>query len=121
MSTLRLIGWALCTPALTLAFAEVLRHPRWFICDCRSVGYGWNRQAWHLKSVWLFTIGACYIASDVFVVAAGGRYPTVAALGALYLWRWWRHRGNGKRLKDKVLGVVRATAAGLKVVPVPQR
>jgi hypothetical protein len=105
------LSWGLWTPGLALAIAEMVRRPRRLICDCPSA-------RWHLKPRWLFLIGACYIASDVAKVAIGSPYPFTAAVGGIYLWRWWRHGRNGKRLKDKILGVVRATAAGLKVVPV---
>lgn len=116
-STLYWISVAICTPGLALVAVEWLNRPRHLMCDCRS-GFQAYR---HLKPPGLFTIGVCYVVSDIIDIAAGRRFPILAVLGAYYLWRWWKHtKGGRKRLKDRVLGVVRATAAGLKVVPVSE-
>lgn len=113
--SLYVVSWMIWLPGLVLALMEMARRPHWLICDCRT---GWM-AAWHLKPPWLLTVGICYVVSDIVGVAGGKRFPAVAMVGAYYLWRWWQHTKDGrKRLKDRVLGVVRATAAGLKVVPV---
>lgn len=114
MTALWLISWGLWVPAFVLSITE------WFPrtplhCDC---GTGWMAYR-HLRPLWLFAIGALYVASDVVAIGGGKKFPVVAAVGAYYLWRWWRHTKNSrKKLKDKALGVVRETTAGLKVVPV---
>lgn len=115
MSALWIISWVVWMPGLILSMAEMVARPRRIQCDC---GTGWQAFR-HLRSVWLLVIGVLYVASDVFAVAAGKTVPIIAMVGAHYLWRWWRHSKDGrKKLKDRVLGVVRATVAGLKVVPV---
>jgi len=115
MSTLWIISWVVWLPALLLSMSEMIGRPRRIQCDCRT---GWQAYQ-HLRPVWLLVIGVLYVLSDVFGVAAGKKVPIIAAVGAYYIWRWWRHTKNSrKKLKDKVLGVVRQTTAGLKVVPV---
>jgi len=115
VSALWLVSWIVWTPAFALSMFEMLGKPRKIQCDC---GTGWQAYR-HLRSVWLAVIGVLYVVSDVLAVAAGKTVPIIAMVGAYYLWRWWRHSKDGrKKLKDRVLGVVRTTVAGLKVVPV---
>lgn len=115
MSALFVISSVIWTVGFTFSVIE------WFpvnrlLCDCRT---GWMAYR-HLKSVWLFVIGASYVVSDAVAVAGGKKVPIIALVGVYYLWRWWVHSKNSrKRMKDRVIGVVREAAAGLKVVPVP--
>ena len=116
VSVLTIVANMFWMVGFTLSILEGVRIPKSIMCTCRS-GY----QAYgHLRSRWLFVIGACYLATGVIAMGIGKRFagPVLAAIGAYYLWRWWRHSKNSrKRLKDRALGVVRETAAGLKVVP----
>ncbi|MFC5268439.1 hypothetical protein ACFPJ1_40575 [Kribbella qitaiheensis] len=118
MSLAFLIGQVFWAVAFTLSIVEILGLPRRLFCSCRAELLA-DR---HLKSRWMGTIGACYL---VVAVINAGRGHAIAgsvtgALAAYYLWRWWRHTKNGrKKLRDRALGVVRETAAGLKVVPMP--
>jgi hypothetical protein len=112
--TLWLISWIIFLPGFLLSMLEWFSIRR-IMCNCRT---GWMAFH-HLKSPWLLTIAVCYIVSDVFAVAAGKKLPFVAVVGAYYMWRWWQHSKNSrKKLAERVLGVVRQTAAGLKVMPV---
>lgn len=90
-------------------------------CDCKALTFR------HEKGWIIFATGASSTMLGVLAAwghAAPSGYTVAAALnvliGAWWLHDWWRHnRDQRKRLKDRVLGVVRATAAGLKIVPVP--
>jgi hypothetical protein len=115
MSTLWIVSTAIWTAGLALAVSE-FAGPRRLHCDCRA-GFMPHR---HLKPRWLLVIGICYVVSDALSIAAGGMLPFTGLVGGWYLWRWWVHtKQNRKKLADRVLGVVRETAAGLKIVPVP--
>jgi hypothetical protein len=103
-----------------LAVANIIERPRAMMCDC-----GFLRSL-HLPSWGYFTVGAGYIAHAIIEIGTAEDLPSRAlgivfvVIGALYLIDWWKHSKNKrKRLLERALGVVRATAAGLKVVPVP--
>lgn len=84
-------------------------------CRC---GKGWMAGC-HYKSWVLLVIAVAVLLSAIFAVSQFGRAIAMAN-SAYYFWRWWQHsKDQRKKLKDKVLGVVRETAAGLKVVPAP--
>jgi hypothetical protein len=112
-----MISFVIWAPGIILSWVEMFGRPHYLLCDCRAGFLAYR----HLKSVWLFVIGALYVGSDLIAVVWGGeKAPIVALIGVYYLWRWWNHsKGGRKKLKNKVLGVVRATVAGLKVVPIP--
>lgn len=117
MTALLILGNVFWTAAFTLSMTETFRRPARMMCDCRAgfMAFG------HLKSRWLLVIAVCYLIDGILGVGSGNRVggSVIASIGAYYLWRWWRHSKNSrKKLKDRVLGVVRETAAGLKVVPV---
>lgn len=115
MTYLWIISWVLWLFGFALSMAEWIGVPRKLQCRC-GTGFMASR---HLRAVWLLVIGVLYIASDLFAIADGKKLPIIVAVGAYYLWRWWRHsKDSRKKLKDRVLGVVRATTAGLRVVPV---
>lgn len=100
-----------------LATVEVVERPHRLICQCNA-----DLLSRHLRARWLFVVGASDALSGVLDTSTGNKFigAIVTAVGAYYLWRWWRHTKNDrKKLKDRVLGVVRETAAGLKIVPVP--
>jgi hypothetical protein len=79
-----------------------------------------------LKGGWLLAVGVLDGAAAVIKAGTADQWWDMVAAGVLvfssviWLARWWKHdKDKRKRLKDRVLGIVRATAAGLKVVPVP--
>jgi hypothetical protein len=104
-----------------LAAANLIERPRQMMCNCNF----YYRSA-HLPSWGLFATGAGYIAHAIITIGTADYMAErvfqifFLALGGLYLRLWWKHSKNKrKRLLERVLGVVRVTVAGLKVVPVP--
>lgn len=103
-----------------LAVFEVAGMLRTTKAHCSCGGDPWYGGLTHLKSWGLYTVAGLYAASVLTYGGAVWGKAVVAASAVLYFWRAWKHSKNGrKKLKDKVLGVVRETAAGLRVVPVP--
>lgn len=90
-------------------------------CGCSALP-----QRHEIAPIMLVT-GVAYVGLT-FMLLWGGALPLSDAIGATVyvllggwcLRDWWIHtRNKRRRLKDRVLGVVRATAVGLKIVLVP--
>jgi integral membrane sensor domain MASE1 len=103
-----------------LASYGMFRYPG-LTCDCKVFAHR------HETSWVMLTTGASMALVSLLILwghdASPGEVGAAAINGVLAAWwlrDWWKHtRNTRKRLKDRVLGVVRATAAGLKIVPEP--
>lgn len=119
------VYWSLFATTAFLILAQFAGHPKRVICMCGASGF----PGIHLNSRFMFVMGAGFAAQAVIgsygVAGFADLGPAFSAtvnglLGGYHLRAWWKHsRRDRRKLLDKVLGVVRVTLAGLKVVPVP--
>lgn len=111
------LSWAFWWLGFGLATSEVwaiLRGPTRLHCACPNDFTGGP----HLRSWALYAVGGSYALSILAHAGVGGGWILLSVMSIYYFWRAWKHSKDGrKKLKDKVLGVVRETEAGLKVVP----
>lgn len=111
-------------------FAETAGRPPKMICTCP-----WKVTEtsirFHVKSWLMFFAGATSLVTafnfTLMIILINAAWYAVAlpiGLHMLMAWtwfhEWWRHsKDQRKKLKDKALGRVKETVAGLKVVPEP--
>lgn len=101
-------------PHLSLNIIQIVRQPQQLLCDCGMFKYLNS----HPKTWLLFVKAVC---SFVVLLSSHSVYTRVTWLFlAVYdAYLWWKHsKKKRNKLKDKVLGIVKETVAGLKVVPV---
>lgn len=99
-----------------IALLPTARRPRQLICDCKAL------VNTHVIGRMLALKATCVTIWIVCLVIDLHGNPVTVFLWILPLldWLvWWKHEKNSrKKLGEKVLGVVRAWAGGLRVVPV---
>lgn len=102
--------------SLILIIGEFTQMPSQLMCTCPAM------KGRHGGNAYMFVEMVCAFAVCVlYTIAAGFGAASMVwgFIGLSQAGRWWRHsRGGRKKLKEKVLGVVRAWAGGLRVEPV---
>lgn len=121
MNWLESLHLATLSAVVLLAPLPIIGHPPWALCKCDAF------PGRHHKSALILLMALCAISTGFLLLAITTFGPSsvipatiTILLGAWHLWLWWKHtKRNRRKLLDKALGVVRATAAGLKIHPVP--
>lgn len=126
IAVLSVLGLAGMIGNTVLVFFEILRSPPKMFCDCGAT-HRWFLPGVHflgrlimVRAVMVTVAAVSSIFDDYSMFSRVFLLSIWGGLSAMYWYAWWIHEKNSrKKLKDKVLGRVKVTLAGLRIVPIP--